>query len=70
MYFSLVLLSWIDRIVMICSVQIDCKGFVDNRVEEIYLVGVTSCVSMSSWVASLDVSLWFVIGLTMRLPLP
>jgi len=75
----LVLPSWIDRVVMrgdrtppcmpqqslylVCSIQIDCKGFVDNWLEGIYLVGVISCVSMSSRVAYLGVFLWFVIGL-------
>ena len=47
------------------NVQIDCKWFVDSRVERIYFEVVASCVSMSSRVTYLGVSLWFVIGPTM-----
>ena len=49
-----------------CIDQIDCRGSVDSQVEEIYLVGVTSCASMSSLVACLGASLWFATGPTMR----
>jgi len=55
---------------LVCSIQIDCKGFIDNWVKRIYLVGLASCISMSSRVACLGFSLWFIIGPTIWLLLP
>ena len=52
---------------LICIAQIGYKKTVGDRVERIYLIGVALCVSMSSRVACLATSLWFVTGVTMRL---